>query len=390
MRERPFQVSEFETRVDRARRGASERGWDGLLVVGRGGGTVDRLGQLWYLTDAYASFPTIPDLSGSWYDRGYAAAIIGPNRVVVCGDGDSLAEGGAIADAVKLGTDLPRLIADTLQELGLTTATLGLAGADALTWRQARRLESLAPQLTLSDADDVLLAIRMIKSEAEIAMMRRAAGIGARAMRAAMTTAAPGVTEADYTAAAVAEVVASGAGLANAFAYTFGPSADDPRKRMPTYDMTRPLQSADMVTLDISGSMDGYFFDLARSRTVGAAPTDDQRRALDMVTDVVNAVVAELQPGNTFAAAAAVGTALLDQRGYSDLAADRFQAMGHGLGLGFEPPWVRTDNEQAIEVGMCIAIEKFCAVDGTGATFERTVQITGDGPLDLEPLNDIW
>lgn len=390
MRERPFPVAEFEARVDRARRSVADNRWDGLIVVGRGGGTVDRLGQLWYLTDAYPSFPTIPDLPGVWYDRGYAAAVIGSDKVVVCGDGVSLAEGGAVADTVKLGTDLPQLIADTLSELGLSSATLGLAGADALTWRQAHRLESLAPALTLRDADELLLAQRMFKSEAEIAMMRRAARIGATAMRAAMNSAAAGVTEAACASAAIAELVAAGASLANAFGITFGPDADDPRKRVPTYDATRLLQRGDMVTFDVSGSVDGYFFDLARSRTVGAEPTGAQQRSLDLVADTVNAVVAELVPGRAIAAAAKVGVDLLAQRGYSDLTADRFQAMGHGLGLGFEPPWVRSDSDLTVEVGMCIAIEKFCAIDGTGATFERTVEITEDGPVDLEPLNDTW
>lgn len=390
MRKRPFTEAEFATRVEAARRVAVDEGWDGLLVVGRGGGTVDRLAQLWYLTDAYASFPTIPDLDGSWWDRGFAAAVITPDAVVVCGDSDTLAEGGAVADEVKLGNDLPALITDVLTARGLGGAHLGLGGADVLTFRQRARLAERLPALQLSDADARLMVARMIKSEAEIAAMRAAAHVGAEALQIAMRNAQPGTTEAGFCAPAVAHVVASGAHLANAFAYTFGPDADDPRKRMPTYDHLRPLGEGDLATVDISGTLDGYFFDGARSRVVGADATPAQQRAIDLVRETVDLVVAELQPGRHIADAAKVGFELLERNGYSDLTHDRFQALGHGLGLGFEQPWVRTDSELTIEVGMIIAIEKFCAIDGTGATFERTVAITPDGPVDLEPVNDTW
>jgi Xaa-Pro aminopeptidase len=369
--------------VEAARQLAASRGWDGLLVVGRGGGAVDRLGQLWYLTDAYPSFPSISDLDGAWSDRGFAAAIITPAKVTVCGDDELLAAGGAVADTVKVDVDLPHLIADTLSESGLRTAHLGLAGSDVLTVSQRDRLEALVPQLTLSDADDALMAGRMIKSDAEIAMLRRAAAVGLTAMSAAMNSVALGVTEAEYCAAAAREVVAAGAMVANAFAYVFGPDSDDPRRRMPTYDATRPLRQGDLATLDISGALDGYFFDLARSRTVTSPATPEQERALRLVKDVVDAAVAELHAGRTVATAARAGYRLLQAVGYTDTARDRFDALGHGLGLGFEPPWIRTDNDTIVEVGMCIAVELFCAIDGTGATYERTIVVTGAGPVDL-------
>jgi Xaa-Pro aminopeptidase len=390
MRERPISTAEFGVRVENARRAAHTNHWDGLLVVGRGGGTVDRLAQLWYLTDAYGSFPTIPDHDGVWWDRGCAAAIITPQKVILCGDSDTFREGGSVADEVMLGNDLPRLIADALVANGLTTAHLGLGGADALTFRQHQRLAERLPQLRLTDADAELMTLRMIKSPAEIELMRGAALIGAVAMRRAMEAAVPGNTEADYCAAGLAHVVASGGAIANAFAYAFGPEADDPRKRAPTYNSTRPLLPGDVATVDISGCMDGYFFDGARSRVVGAAPSSEQQRALQLAEDCVNSVVAELTPGTRVGDAATVGETLLDKAGYRDRSHERFQALGHGLGLGFEPPWVRSDCDIRIAAGMVIAIEEFVAIDGTGATFERTVVITDDGPHDLAPLDASW
>ena len=59
-------------------------------------------------------------------------------------------------------------------------------------------------------------------------------------------------------------------------------------------------------------------------------------------------------------------------------------SLGHGLGLGFEPPWVTAEETTVVEPGMCLAIEKRVILDDRwGATFERDVLVTEEGPLDL-------
>lgn len=385
MRTRPFPADEFAARVEKARRAATSARWDGLLVLARGGGPIDRHGHLCYLTDAYSSFPTIPDLGQAWHDRGYAAALISSHKVIVCGDDAALADGGAVADEVRIGHDVLSLVTGAVRDLGLAASSLGLAGADVLTWRQHQRLMSGLPALVLHDADEALLCLRMVKSPAEIEVMRRAANAGARAMDSALKRITSNVTEADICAGIASDIISAGGWMANSFAYTFGEGAYDPRKRMPTIDSFRKLIPGDLTTLDISGAFEGYYFDLARSRVVDTAPTATQSRMLELTRNVVDTVASELEPGKTIADAARSGAAMLDRAGY-DSAHDEFQALGHGLGLGFEPPWIRLDNDTIIRPGMCLAIEKFCSDGVTGATHERNILITESGPVDLAPL----
>jgi Xaa-Pro aminopeptidase len=54
---------------------------------------------------------------------------------------------------------------------------------------------------------------------------------------------------------------------------------------------------------------------------------------------------------------------------------------GHGLGLGFEPPWIGVDTRDVAEPGMCLAVERRAAVTGLGgAQYEDDVLVGPGGP----------
>mgnify|MGYP000849799528 CR=1 FL=1 len=48
----------------------------GRLVVSRGGGTLDRYGDVLYLTNFYTHFPFIPDFEGSWSARAHTFLVL--------------------------------------------------------------------------------------------------------------------------------------------------------------------------------------------------------------------------------------------------------------------------------------------------------------------------
>jgi Xaa-Pro aminopeptidase len=54
---------------------------------------------------------------------------------------------------------------------------------------------------------------------------------------------------------------------------------------------------------------------------------------------------------------------------------------GHGLGVGWEPPWIGPGSRELVEEGMCLAVERRAAVDGLGgAQYEDDVLVGADGP----------
>jgi len=242
--------------------------------------------------------------------------------------------------------------------------------------------------LTLNWDDHLVEALRLHKSQNEIALMRQAAKVAEAAHEAAFATAAPGVREADVVGAMIQQVSAHEAAFANAFVYTTPRDGDAEDNRLPTHS-SRELQAGDVFTVDITGTYAGYFFDVARSWVVGAAPTPAQQHAYDVAKDAVDVAVAELKPGTRLGDAAQKGSALLRAAGV-DPTRGEFPARGHGLGLAFEEPWVRDESDLVIEPGMVISIEQFVTLDGVSATYERNILIGENGPEDLNVIRDFW
>ena len=74
---------------------------------------------------------------------------------------------------------------------------VALLGGEALAWRWGRELGVRLPDHRLVEADDLAAELRLIKSEAELDLLRAAAEIGVKAVEVAMEAAVPGITEAE-------------------------------------------------------------------------------------------------------------------------------------------------------------------------------------------------
>ncbi len=382
---------EYERRIANLRTQLAADDIDAVVIWARGGGTVERFANVQYLCGHYPFFPIIRDVPGAWADRGYAALVVTHDSAVLCSD-DRFSEPRAVTDHLTLdvgnGETLGDLIANVLAGKRRRVA---VCGTDTMTARQFGHLEkAVAPvcDAELVIVDDLVERLRSIKSPAEIALLEHAGRIADASFRAALDVLRAGAREADVVAALVAEATRSDAVVANAFVATFGEDADGLPDGAPTWSQ-RVLRPGDLFTVDFSGAYRGYFFDLARSRVIDHAPTDAQASAFALAQDSVNAAVAAAVPGATVSDVAKAADDLLRAQDY-DFAAAEFQAGGHGLGLGFEAPWIRAGDPRPIEVGMTLALERFVIREGTGATFERNIVVTEDGPRDLHPVIDIW
>ncbi|MBL3688036.1 aminopeptidase P family protein [Leucobacter zeae] len=386
--------AEYAARVTAVRQEIALRGLDAALIWGRGGGSVDRCADIRYLTGFYPVFPTIRDLPGVWSDRGLAAVLVTSEDVVLFSDEpEALGAASGVTESIaRSGVGTSTLVDDVVTRIAEIEGRprVAIASADAMNGHQARVLLAgeAAGTLEIEWCETLVELIRRRKSPAEIALMRRAAEIAQEALEAGFSRVVPGVRESEAVAA-MAEVVARNeAVLANAFVYTTSREGDAEDNRLPIHS-SREFREGDLFTVDLSGVYAGYFFDLARSTVVGAAPTASQQRAYDLAKGVVDAVVEGLRPGAELGAAARIGSRMLRDAGIDPDAAE-FAARGHGLGLAFEGPWVRDDSADILEPGMVISIEQFSFVDGTGATYERNILITEDGPEDLVAVRDFW
>lgn len=372
-------AEEFAERRRRAVAAAKARGLAGLLVCSRGGGTLDRYADVLYLTNFYTHFPFIPDFVGNWSARAHTFLILPVDEVpelvidvpddgrIRLADGRVTYSDFVLDDAVK-----------ALKTAGLGSARIGLVGGDVLTFTMLNKLRAALPELVIEPADDLLMNLRSIKSPAEIALLRRASAIGSRMIEAMMDAAVTGASHGDVVAAGLNYLVPAGGMLYNSFMAS-GRGGDPSRfakSNFPTWGSDKRLADGDWIRLGISGAVDGYVFDLARSKAVGPV-TNRQVELFESAIASIEATLAAIRPGAT---AGDLGAAGLDKQKSMGFAVDGvFSAMGHGIGLGWDDPWLARGVATPIVPNMVLSVERTIMQDGYLGDYEESVLITPDG-----------
>jgi ectoine hydrolase len=391
-------AAEFAQRQAGARRAAAERGLDGLVVWSRGGGPVDMSADLAYLANFYTQQPFIADHVGIGTARSHGALVLpvdGPAVLVV--DIPWWRKDLVVADDVRPGNEVVALTADALKTSGLWGGKVGVVGLSHMTASAYLGFAGSAGPTELVRADDLVERLRIRKSPAEVEAMRAAITLGSAAVGAAFEAVVPGATEAD-AAAEAAYVVAKAGG-----AWYDAPCGSGPNAhfftwaRMPSWDARRPLMPGDAFHMDSYGAFGGYYWDFGRVRVVGDEPSTVQRRMMDANIDIVRAVCEAIRPGIRACDAHAAGAAVAAERPiWVELNAlegetEGFPALGHGIGMGWEGPWIAPGDETVLEPGMAIAVETLFGREDLGGTFfEENGVVTDDGFEVLSDVRERW
>ncbi len=372
-------AEEFAERRHNAAGMADAEGLAGLLVCSRGGGTLDRYGDVFYLTNCYTSFPYIPDLPGTWSARAHAFTVLsaGGGCALVTDAPDDGRTAMAANDVIYTDQVLDG-VAEAMLRLGMQAGPVGLVGGDVMPVNIHRALSEMLPDVEWRDAQHILVRLRAVKSPGEIALLRHASVVGSRAIEAMMAAAVPGATHGDVVAAGMAVLAPAGAALYNSFMAS-GLGGEDPqavRRNFPTWGSNEPLANGQWFRIGLSGVVDGYYFDLSRSKAIGP-PTNRQVEVFEAAVEIVDTAIAEIRPGVTAEAVSAAGLAKQTALGYPNDGV--FSGLGHGVGLGWDAPWLAPGDATVIEPGMVLCIERTIRKDGYLGDFEETVVVTDTG-----------
>ena len=375
----PISREEFEGRRAAAIASAREHGFDALLLCARGGGTVDRYANVFYLTNFYSSFPYIPDEPGHWSGRAHSYLLLplgAPPHLVA--DLPYVQDVALDAACIEITEDVIGSVIRCLRERGLGEAHIGLVGEDTLPLGHYRQIHAALPGIRWEAADRIMARLRAIKSPGEIERLRAAARIGSRMLDAMMEAAVPGARHGDVVAAGLQVLVPAGGILYNSFMAS-GRGGDRPsavRHSFPTWGASEPLAEGQWLRLAISGVLDGYYFDVSRARPIGP-PSNAQIDAFEAAIEVVNAGLAAARPVATAADVANAALARQAALGYPIQGV--FSGLGHGIGLGWDSPWLVPDEVMRLAPGMVINVERTVSRDGYVGDFEETVLITETG-----------
>ena len=250
-------------------------------------------------------------------------------------------------------------------------ATAQRVGTDSLTPTFAQLLPMAFPKAELVDAEPALRAARRIKTPEEIAVLRGALGVAERALEAARSELAPGVTEQSLTGAMLEAMAAGGVTT---------PATQDgawitPKEHSWRRDATEGrVKGGDLVAFSAGALADGYVGEVSRTWPVGQVAGADElfHRSADLWARLLEACTPGGAAGDLLTAYEKAGESL------------PAMPVAHGLGLGFDPPVVSADlpttsAEERLEPGMVLAVTAYAWEAGVGAVFSRDAVLIGDG-----------
>ncbi|WP_281645673.1 Xaa-Pro aminopeptidase [Parendozoicomonas sp. Alg238-R29] len=162
--------------------------------------------------------------------------------------------------------------------------------------RAKERKGGVAPE-QIEDRDKLLHTLRMIKSPAEQALMRKAGEISARAHTRAMQECKPGVTEYQLEASIHHEFAMSGARHP---AYTTIVGGGENACILHYTENECELKDGDLVLIDAGCELDHYAADITRTFPVNGKFSPEQKALYNVVLDAQLAAIDEVAPGKPF------------------------------------------------------------------------------------------
>lgn len=235
------------------------------------------------------------------------------------------------------------------------------------------------PGVTLEPINREIAALRMVKSQTELALLQKAIDASIDAHLEAMRMARPGVWE--YQIAARMQEIHFAAGCeTEAYSPIVGSGFNS---TVLHYDKVgNQLQDGDIVVLDVAGQYSGYTADITRTLPANGKFTPRQREIYDVVYGAQQAVFAALKPGVRMRELQRVATDYINSHGkdsHGDPLGKYFiHRVGHHLGLDVHDA---NDSTLPLEAGMVITVEPgiYIPEEKLGVRIEEDVLITDGG-----------
>ena len=248
---------------------------------------------------------------------------------------------------------------------------VGLEGS--LPYGTYLRLLEVFPDVGWTKAS-CLEALRSVKDEGEIALIKEAARIGDRIFEGLLSLLRPGVTEREVAAELVYRLHREGEGSSFDPIVAFGPNSSKPHAA----PSDRKLVEGEPVLVDFGVLLRGYASDMTRTFWFGE-PEEEFLKVHSVVLEAQNAALEAARPGMDVVELDGVARKVIEDAGYGE---NFGHGLGHGVGLEVhEPPRISPKGEGKLEEGMVFTVEPGIYLPGRwGVRTEDMVVLGRDGP----------
>ncbi|MEM7172230.1 MAG: Xaa-Pro peptidase family protein [Pseudomonadota bacterium] len=283
-----------------------------------------------------------------------------------------------------LGRDDPvGLMATVAREKGLKGGRVAMeCQSYALTYGLGNALAAALSPAEIGDATELLGALRLIKSPAELDYLRQAGQIAERGLVAARAAARPGMSEIDLAA------VAEGAMRAAGGDYWAIPTELASGPRSPgghAAPRSRIMRSGELVHLEFAGVMARYHAVAIHTMALGQ-PSARAIELYDLTRASLQAGVASIEPGIAVSDVEEASLTPLQALGLADYATMRF---GYGVGIAYPPIWLETlqisrGSKQTLQKGMVFVLHAYLSLPQEGlGIIQGGTYLLGDQGLEM-------
>ena len=273
-------------------------------------------------------------------------------------------------------------VAEILASLGWHRGRIGVEmDAWYFTARAYVELGERLPEARLVDAWPLVNRVRLVKSPAEVSLMRAAGKIVSRAMGVAVEAIAPGVRECDAVARITQALFEGTPEHWGDYPASLPHVGSGVRGAAPHLTWTgEPFAAGAATNIELGGCHHRYHAALARTLSLGPPP--ERLRTLAAVTgEGLHAALEAARPGAACEAVEAAWRRVISRAGY-----EKRSRIGYSIGLNYPPDWgeqsasLRAGDTTVLEPDMCFHLILGMWMDGWGFELSETFRVGAGAP----------
>lgn len=375
---------EYKERIQKAAKLAQEKELDVFLVNSN---------EADYANARYFSgfWPLFERAGVAITPEGNAGLIVGPESVIFASDVsriDKIYTSLAYRESADPAYPETKTMnyKDIFMDLGVKGKKIRI-GIGSFLDTNAVMMESLKenyPKAEIVKADDIMLALRGLKSENELACMREGFRITELAMAEVIKNLKPGVTELQMVGIAQRVIYENGAEYEGLPMYVFSEKSTRHAISRPSYKV---IGKGDLVQLNLSAKVDGYSPSVGIPVCVGKL-TPEKKKLVEFGLEAHNWTTSQIKAG---VKASDIAKGFYDLYVSSGKKDNYVYGPCHGTGMiEVEAPWMETSSTYELKPNMTFQVDTFVSGSTFGLRWEKGIVVTEDGYESLcNPIGEI-
>ena len=275
----------------------------------------------------------------------------------------------------------PDTFHDVFKAIGVTGENIRIGVASYLDTSVVifNAIKEAFPKAEIVDAGKIMVELRRVKSENELACLREGYRIADLATQAVMQEIRPGMTELQAVGIAQRVVYENGAEYEGLPMYVFSEASTRHAISRSSY---REFQKGDIVQLNLSAKIDGYSAAIGFPICLGTL--EGQRRDIVQFCREAHAWSEKQVKAGVWAADIAKGF----YKYFVDHGYEKNYVYGplHGTGIiEVEAPWCETSSTYNLEPNMTFQVDTYISSDTFGVRWEKGIAVKEGGYEVLSP-----